>query len=38
MRAALALAERSGGIVDHALSEAQYRNFRSCNHRLDHVS
>jgi formylmethanofuran dehydrogenase subunit B len=28
MRAALALAERSGGIVDHALSEAQYRNFK----------
>jgi formylmethanofuran dehydrogenase subunit B len=28
MRAVMALAERSGGIVDHALSEAQYRNFR----------
>jgi formylmethanofuran dehydrogenase subunit B len=28
MRAAMALAERSGGIVDHALSEAQYRNTR----------
>jgi len=28
MRAVLALAERSGGIVDHALSEAQYRNFK----------
>src|SRR5213596_3154324 len=28
MRAAIALAERTGGIVDHALSEAQYRNFR----------
>ena len=28
MRAAMALAERSGGIVDHALSEAQYRNFK----------
>ncbi len=28
MRAVLALAERSSGIVDHALSEAQYRNFR----------
>src|SRR6185312_2198782 len=28
MRAALALAERSGGVVDHALSEAQYRNFK----------
>ncbi len=24
----MALAERSGGIVDHALSEAQYRNFK----------
>ena len=34
MRAVLALAERSGGIVDHALSEAQYRNFKI---RLDHV-
>src|SRR3954447_26773860 len=28
MRAVLSLAERSGGVVDHALSEAQYRNFR----------
>jgi len=28
MRATMALAERSGGIVDHALSEAQYRNFK----------
>jgi len=28
MRAAIALAERSGGVVDHALSEAQYRNFK----------
>jgi formylmethanofuran dehydrogenase subunit B len=28
MRAVLALAERAGGIVDHALSEAQYRNFK----------
>jgi formylmethanofuran dehydrogenase subunit B len=28
MRAVLALAERSGGIVDHAFSEAQYRNFK----------
>jgi formylmethanofuran dehydrogenase subunit B len=28
MRAVLALAECSGGIVDHALSEAQYRNFK----------
>ena len=28
MRAVLALAERSSGIVDHAFSEAQYRNFR----------
>jgi formylmethanofuran dehydrogenase subunit B len=28
MRAVLVLAERSGGIVDHALSEAQYRNFK----------
>jgi formylmethanofuran dehydrogenase subunit B len=28
MRAALALAERTGGIVDHAFSEAQYRNFK----------
>ena len=28
MRAVLALAETSGGIVDHALSEAQYRNFK----------
>ena len=28
MRTVLALAERAGGIVDHALSEAQYRNFK----------
>ena len=28
MRAAMALADRSGGVVDHALSEGQYRNFR----------
>ena len=28
MRALLALAEHSGGVVDHALSEAQYRNFK----------
>ena len=28
MRATMALAERAGGIVDHALSEAQYRNFK----------
>lgn len=28
MRAVLALADRSGGVIDHALSEAQYRNFR----------
>jgi formylmethanofuran dehydrogenase subunit B len=28
MRAVMALAERSGGVVDHALSEAQYRNFK----------
>lgn len=28
MRAVMALAERSAGIVDHALSEAQYRNFK----------
>ncbi|MEZ5827081.1 MAG: formylmethanofuran dehydrogenase [Hyphomicrobiales bacterium] len=28
MRAAVALAERSGGVLDHALSEAQYRNFK----------
>src|SRR6476661_1273826 len=28
MRAVMALADRSGGVVDHALSEAQYRNFR----------
>ncbi|HEY6921305.1 MAG TPA: formylmethanofuran dehydrogenase [Methyloceanibacter sp.] len=28
MRAVLALAERSGGIVDHAFSEAQYRNIK----------
>jgi formylmethanofuran dehydrogenase subunit B len=28
MRSVMALAERSGGIVDHALSEAYYRNLR----------
>ena len=28
MRAVMALAERSGGVVDHAASEAQYRNFK----------
>lgn len=28
MRAVMALADRSGGVVDHALSEAQVRNFR----------
>ena len=28
MRAVMALAERTGGIVDHALSEGQYRNLR----------
>ena len=28
MRAVMALAERSCGIVDHAFSEAQYRNFK----------
>ena len=28
MRAAMALADRTGGVVDHALSEGQYRNFR----------
>jgi formylmethanofuran dehydrogenase subunit B len=28
MRAVLSLADRTGGIVDHALSEAQYRNFK----------
>jgi len=28
MRAVMALAERSGGVVDHALSEVQYRNFK----------
>jgi formylmethanofuran dehydrogenase subunit B len=28
MRAAMALAERAGGVVDHALSEGQYRNVR----------
>lgn len=27
MRAVMALAERAGGVVDHALSEGQYRNF-----------
>jgi len=28
MRAVMALADNSGGVVDHALSEGQYRNFR----------
>ena len=28
MRAAMALADRAGGVVDHALSEGQYRNIR----------
>jgi len=28
MRAVMALAERSGGVIDHALSEVQYRNFK----------
>lgn len=28
MRAVMALADRSGGVIDHALSDAQYRNFR----------
>lgn len=28
MRAVMSIAERSGGVVDHALSEGQYRNFR----------
>ena len=28
MRAAMALAERAGGVVDHALSEGQYRNVK----------
>jgi len=28
MRAVMALAERSGAVVDHALSEVQYRNFK----------
>ena len=28
MRAAMSLAERAGGVVDHALSEGQYRNFK----------
>jgi formylmethanofuran dehydrogenase subunit B len=28
IRAVLALADKSGGVVDHALSEGQYRNFR----------
>ena len=28
MRAAMSIADRSGGVVDHALSEGQYRNFR----------
>jgi formylmethanofuran dehydrogenase subunit B len=28
MRAIMSIAERGGGVVDHALSEGQYRNFR----------
>lgn len=28
MRAVLAIADRTGGVVDHAFSEAQYRNFK----------
>ena len=28
VRATIALAEKGGGVVDHALSDAQYRNFR----------
>ena len=28
LRAVMALADKSGGVVDHALSEGQYRNFR----------
>lgn len=28
VRAVIALAEKGGGVVDHALSDAQYRNFR----------
>jgi formylmethanofuran dehydrogenase subunit B len=28
MRAALSLADRSGGVIDHAFSEGQYRNFK----------
>lgn len=28
VRAVMALADKSGGVVDHALSEAQYKNFR----------
>jgi formylmethanofuran dehydrogenase subunit B len=28
MRAVMSIADRSGGVVDHALSEGQYRNFR----------
>jgi formylmethanofuran dehydrogenase subunit B len=28
VRAVMALADKAGGVVDHALSEAQYRNFR----------
>ncbi len=28
IRAVMALADKSGGVVDHALSEGQYRNFR----------
>jgi formylmethanofuran dehydrogenase subunit B len=28
MRSVMSLAEKAGGVVDHALSEGQYRNFR----------
>jgi formylmethanofuran dehydrogenase subunit B len=28
MRAAMSIADRTGGVIDHALSEGQYRNFR----------
>ena len=28
MRAVMALADRTGGVVDHALSDAQFRNFK----------
>ena len=38
MRAAMALAERSGGIVDHVLSDAQYTQFQgAADGRLDHL-